>query len=71
MCDIVICWCVLHTPDLASPDMTGYTVDATAGAWPHQLKFTLPGHILTHLGFPSVRVILSVTFIPGVIVIMD
>ena len=39
------------------------------GAWLHQMKFTLPRHIFTHLGFPSAR--LYVTFIPGFVVIMD
>ena len=52
----------LHTPDLTSTDMTGYALDSTAGVWPQQMKFTLPGHLLTHLGFPSVRVVLSITF---------
>ena len=31
--------------------MTGYTLDSTADARPHQMKFTLPGHLFTHLGF--------------------
>ena len=70
-CDLIFCWCVLHTPDLTSPDMTGYTVDSTVGAWTHQVKFTLPGHLFTHLGFPSVRVVFSVTFIPVFVMIMD
>ena len=51
--------------------MTGYTLDSTAGARPQQVKFTLPGHLFTHLGFPSVRVVLSITFILGFIMIMD
>ena len=52
--------CVLHTTDLTSTDMTGYYFDSTAGAWPPHVKFTLPGHLLTHLGFPSAHVGLSV-----------
>ena len=51
-CDLVICWCVLHTPDLISSDMTGYTLDSTASSWPHQVRFTLPGHLFIHLSFP-------------------
>ena len=47
------------------------TLHSTAGAWPHQVKFTLPRHLFTHLGFPSVRVVLSITFIPGIVMIMD
>ena len=43
----------------------------SAGAWPHQVKFTLPRHLFTHLGFPSVRVVLSITFIPGFVIIME
>ena len=45
-------------------DPTGYDWLYTAGAWPHQVQFTLPGHPLTHLGFPECRAVLSVTFIP-------
>ena len=46
--------------------MTGYTFDYMAGAWSHQVKFILTEHLITHLGFPpSVRDVLSVTFIPG------
>ena len=53
LCDLVLCWCVLHTPDFTPLDMTGYTLDSTAGAWPEQQKFTLPRHTLfSHLGFP-------------------
>ena len=71
VCDLVIWWCVLHTPDLTPPDMTGCTLDSTAGAWPYKVKFTLPRNLLTHLGFPSVRVVLNVTFIPVFVMIMD
>ena len=46
---ITFCLCVLHTPDLTSPRMTGYTLDCTTGALQHQAKFTLPGHIFTNL----------------------
>ena len=70
LCDLVLCWCVLRTPDLTSPDMTGYTLNSTAGAWPHQVKFTLLGHLFTHLGFPIVRVVLSIIFVPGFIMII-
>ena len=48
VCDLVLCCCVLHTPDLTPPDMTDYTLDSTTGAWPHQEK----AHFLT-LGFPE------------------
>ena len=58
-------------PSLSSPDVTGYALDSTAGAWPQQMKFTLPRHIFTQLGFPSVRVVLNMTFIPGFVMIMD
>ena len=71
LCDLVLCWCVLHTPDLTSPDMTGFTFDSTADALPQQMKLTLPGHLFTHLGFQTVLVVLGVTFIPGVVMIMD
>ena len=60
--------CVLQTSDLTSPD---YNLDSTAGAWPQQVKFTLPRHLFTHLGFQSVRAVLSITFIPGFVMIMD
>ena len=50
---LVHCWCVLHTPDLTPSDMTGYSLGFTAGACPQQVKFTLPGYIFTHLGFPD------------------
>ena len=43
--------CVLHTPDLTPPDMTGYTLDSTAVAWPQEM-FTLPRHLFSHL-FPA------------------
>ena len=50
VCDLILCWCVLHTPDLTPPDMTGYTLDSVAGAWPQKVKFTLPEHLFI-LGF--------------------
>ena len=63
---------MLHAPYLTSPDVAGYALDSTAGAWPQQVKFTLPRHLFTHLGFSSVRVVLmSITFIPGFVMIMD
>ena len=49
----------------------GYTLDSMAGARPQQVNFTLPWHIFTHLGFPSVHVVLGITFIIGVVMIMD
>ena len=51
-------------------DLIGYTLDSMAGAWPQQVKFTLPRHLFIHLGFPSVHVVSSVTFIPGFVVII-
>ena len=43
--------------------MTGYNnLDLTAGAWSQQVKFTLSGHLFTHL---DIRVVLGVTFVPG------
>ena len=62
---------VVHTLDMTTQDKTGYTVDSTAGAWPHQLKFTLPGYLITYLVSPSVRVVLSVILIPGLLCLMD
>ena len=62
---------MLHTPDLTLLDMTYYTLDFTAGAWPQQEKFTLPRHLFSHLGFPSVRVVFSVISIPGFVLIID
>ena len=41
------------TPDLTSPGMTGYTLDLTASSLSQQVKFTLPGQLLTHLCFPD------------------
>ena len=61
--------CVTFT-NLTSPDMTGYTLDSTAGAC-QQVGFTLPGHLFTLKGFPSVNVVLSVSFIPDFIIFMD
>ena len=40
-------------------------------ARPQQVKFTLPGYVFTHMGFPSVHVVLSITFVPGFVMIMD
>ena len=51
--------------------MTGYALDSTAGARPQQVKFTLPGHLFTHFGSASVRVVLSITFILGFVMIVD
>ena len=62
---------MLHAPYLTLLDVTGYTFDNTAGAWPQQEKFTLPRHLFSHLGFPSVRVVFSVISIPGFVLIMD
>ena len=42
-----------HIPGLTSQDMTEYILDAMAGGWPQQLKFTFPVHLFTHLGFPE------------------
>ena len=53
LCDLVLCWCVLHTPDLTPLDMTSYTLDSTAGSWSQHVNFTLPEHLFTHLGFPE------------------
>ena len=62
---ILIYWCVLYTPDLTSPDTIGYTIDSTTGAWSHKLKFTLPRHLFTHLGFPVYPCCLGCKFVPG------
>ena len=43
-----------------------YSLDSTAGEWPQHVKFTLPCHLFTHLVFPSVCVVFSVTFVPSV-----
>ena len=57
---------------MTTSGVTGYVLDSTAGEWPQQVKFTLPRHLFTNLSFPSVRVVLSVTFIHGfVMIIMD
>ena len=50
---------VLQTPDLTSLNMTDYTPDSKAGAWPQKVKLNLPRLLFTHVGFPSVRVVLS------------
>ena len=71
LCDLVLCWRVLYTPDLTPPGMTGYALDSTTGAWPHQESLLSLGTCSHTYVFPSVRVVLSVTFIPGFVVIMD
>ena len=58
---------MLHTTDLTTPEITGYTLDSTADLWPQKVKFTLPGLIFTYLGFPECP---SVTFIPGFVMLM-
>ena len=47
LCDLFLCWCVLHIPDLTPPGMTGYTLYSTAGECSQQVLFTLPGHLFT------------------------
>ena len=53
-------------------DITGYecTLDYTAAAWPHQVKFLFSGTYSRTWVFPSVRVVLSVAFISGFVIIM-
>ena len=34
---------------------------------PQQVKYNLPRHLFTHLGFQSVRAVLSVTLIPALL----
>ena len=67
--DLVLCWYVLNTTDLTSPDMTIYTLDSTGSAWPQQMDFNLPGHLFTHLFLPSIRVVLI--FIPDFVIFMN
>ena len=67
LCELVLCSCLLHTPDLTSHKLSGYTLDYTAGAWPHEGKFTLLGTYSHTWVLPSVRVALSVTFILGLL----
>ena len=62
---------MLHALYLTLPDVTVYALDSTAGAWTHQVNFTLSRHLFTHLGFPSVRDVLSITFINDFVLIMD
>ena len=62
---------MLHAPYLTWLDVTGYTFDNMAGARPQQEKFPLAWHLFLHLGFPSVRVVLSVILIPDFLKIMD
>ena len=33
--------------------MNGCIQDYMTGAWPHKEKFTLPGHLFSHLSFPE------------------
>ena len=51
--------------------MTGYTIDSTAGALPHQVNLLFPGTYLHTWVFPSVRAVFGVTFIPDFVVFMD
>ena len=62
---------MLHTPDLTSPDMTGYTLDYTAGAWSHQISLLFPCTYSHTWVFPSVRVVLSVTFVHGFVMLVE
>ena len=39
--ELVLCWCVIHAPYLTTPDVTGYALDSTTGAWAKQEKFTI------------------------------
>ena len=71
LCDLVLCWCVLHTPDLTPPDITGYTLESTAGAWHIRWRLLFPGPYSHTWVFPSVCVVLSVTFLTGFDMIMD
>ena len=72
-CSFCVTFCVLHTPDLTPPDMTGYTLDSMAGAWPQLAGevYSSWAPILLTWVFPSVRAVLSITFIPGFVMIMD
>ena len=61
---------MLHAPYMTLLDVTGNTFDNTAGAWPQHVKF-LPGHLFSHLGFPSVCVVLSMICVPSFVKIVD
>ena len=49
------------------------TLDSTAGVWSQQVKFTLPRHLFTHLGFPECPCCLqcNINFIPDFVKYMD
>ena len=68
--DLVLCWCVLHTPDLTPPNMTCYTLDSTAGVGPLQVNLFFPGTYLHTWIFPIARVVL-ISFIPGFVMIIE
>ena len=52
--------------------LTGYSLDYTAGAWPQPRKYTLASDLFTYTWvFPSIRVVLSVTFILSLVMYMD
>ena len=63
-----ICICI---PYLFSLNMNDYTLDYTADAWQQRQRFTLPGHLFSHLGFPSVRVVLSVNISPRFVMLIN
>ena len=69
LCDLVLCWCMLHTED-----MTGNTLVYTTGMWPQQvwLHVTLPGHPFTHFTwvFTNACVVLNVIFPPRFVMLM-
>ena len=48
---LLMCVTYEHTAGLTSPDMTGYTINSTAGTCPYQVKFTLPEHLFTLVGY--------------------
>ena len=53
---------LVNVPDMCSnipesPNMTGYTWDFTADAWPQQENFTLSRHLFPYLGFSRVPVL--------------
>ena len=51
--------------------MTGYSLDSKEGAWQQQVNLLFPGTYSHTWVFLSARVVLSVTLIPGFVVIMD
>ena len=69
VCDLVLCWCVLHTPDLTSTDVTGYsyTLDFTTRRGHNMWSLTFPGTWVS----PSIRVALSEIFIVGFVMFME